>query len=62
MCRGWSQADAEDEAWYILSDLPADHRVLATYAIRFHIEEMFRDFTPVKPQGVRVPTRNDAPV
>lgn len=34
----------DDEPWYILSDLPADHRALAAYAVRFHIEEMFRDF------------------
>lgn len=53
LCCGWSQVDAEDEAWYILSDLPADHRVLATYATRFHIEEMFRDF---KEFGFRLET------
>ena len=59
LCCGWSRDNKDDEPWYILSDLAADHRVLAAYHVRFHIEEMFRDFTPIKPQGVRVPARND---
>jgi hypothetical protein len=42
LCCGWSQDNKDDEPWYILSDLPANHRVLAEYAIRFHI-------TPIKP-------------
>lgn len=50
---GWSRDNKDDEPWYILSDLPADHRVLATYAVRFHIEEMFRDF---KEFGFRLET------
>ncbi len=62
LCCGWSQVDAGDEAWYILSDLPADHRVLATYATRFHIEEMFRDFKEFGfRQEVRLPAGDHAP-
>lgn len=53
LCCGWSRDNKDDEPWYILSDLPADHRVLATYAVRFHIEEMFRDF---KEFGFRLET------
>ncbi len=41
---GWSRDDKDEEPWYILSDLPADHWVLAAYAVRLHIEEIFRDF------------------
>jgi hypothetical protein len=50
---GWSTLDKDDEPWYILSDLPADGRILALYAVRFRIEEMFRDF---KEQGFRLET------
>lgn len=50
---GWSRDNKDDEPWYILSDLPADHYVLATYAVRFHIEEMLRDF---KEFGFRLET------
>ncbi len=54
---GWSRDNKDDEPWYILSDLPADpqmfYQVLATYAVRFHIEEMFRDF---KEHGFRLET------
>ena len=50
---GWSRDNKDDEPWYILSDLPADHHVLAAYAIRFHIEGMFRDF---KEFGFRLET------
>jgi len=50
---GWSTVDKDDEPWYILSDLPADARILALYAVRFRIEEMFRDF---KEQGFRLET------
>ncbi len=53
LCCGWSRDNKDDEPWYILSDLPADHHVLATYAVRFHIEEMFRDF---KEFGFRLET------
>lgn len=53
LCCGWSRDNKDDEPWYILSDLPADHRVLSTYAVRFHIEEMFRDF---KEFGFRLET------
>ena len=53
LCCGWSRDNKDDEPWYILSDLPADHRVLALYAARFHIEEMFRDF---KEFGFRLET------
>ena len=53
LCCGWSRDNKDDEPWYILSDLPADHRVLALYHVRFHIEEMFRDF---KEFGVRLET------
>jgi hypothetical protein len=57
LCCGWSRDNKDDQPWYILSDLPADHQtfyhVLATYAIRFHIEEMFRDF---KEFGFRLET------
>ena len=53
LCLGWSRDTKDDEPWYILSDLPADHRVLSTYAVRFHIEEMFRDF---KEFGFRLET------
>ena len=30
LCCGWSRDNKDDEPWYILSDLPADHQVLAT--------------------------------
>ncbi len=54
---GWSADNKDDEPWYILSDLPADehsfHRVLSAYNVRFHIEEMFRDF---KEFGFRLET------
>jgi len=54
---GWSTDTKDDEPWYILSDLPADehsfHRVLSAYNVRFHIEEMFRDF---KEFGLRLET------
>lgn len=50
---GWSTEDKDDEPWYILTDLPADHQVLALYARRFCIEEMFRDF---KEYGFRLET------
>jgi len=53
LCCGWSRDNKDDEPWYILSDLPADHRVLLAYAARFHIEEMFRDF---KECGLRLET------
>ena len=53
LCCGWSRDNKDDEPWYILSDLPADHRVLALYHVRFHIEEMFRDF---KEFGFRLET------
>jgi len=53
LCCGWSQDNKDDEPWYILSDLPADHRVLALYQVRFHVEEMFRDF---KEFGFRLET------
>ncbi len=53
LCCGWSRDNKDDEPWYILSDLPADHRALAAYAVRFHIEEMFRDF---KEFGFRLET------
>ena len=53
LCCSWSRDNKDDEPWYILSDLPADHRVLATYAVRFRIEEMFRDF---KEFGFRLET------
>ena len=53
LCCGWSRDNKDDEPWYILSDLPADHCVLSTYAVRFHIEEMFRDF---KEFGFRLET------
>jgi hypothetical protein len=57
LCCGWSRENKDDEPWYILSDLPADqhtfYRVLALYNIRFHIEEMFRDF---KEFGFRLET------
>jgi len=48
---GWSSLDKDDEPWYILSDLPAGGRVLALYAKRFLVEQMFRDF---KEQGFRL--------
>jgi DDE family transposase len=50
---GWSRDNKDDQPWFILSDLPADHRALSTYAARFHIEEMFRDF---KEFGFRLET------
>ena len=50
---GWSRGNKDDEPWYILSDLSADHRVLSLYHVRFHIEEMFRDF---KEFGFRLET------
>ncbi len=50
---GWSADNKDGEPWYILSDLPADHRVLALYGVRFHVEEMFRDF---KEFGLRLET------
>jgi hypothetical protein len=50
---GWSTDNKDDEPWYILSDLPSDYRVLALYNVRFHIEEMFRDF---KEFGFRLET------
>ena len=53
LCCGWSRDNKDDEPWYILSDLPADHQVLALYHVRFHIEEMFRDF---KEFGFRLET------
>ena len=53
LCCGWSRDNKDDEPWYVLSDLPADHHVLATYAVRFHVEEMFRDF---KEFGFRLET------
>ncbi len=53
LCCGWSRNNKDDEPWYILSDLSANHYVLATYAIRFHIEEIFRDF---KEFGFRLET------
>lgn len=53
LCCGWSRDNKDDEPWYILSNLPADHHVLSTYAVRFHIEEMFRDF---KEFGFRLET------
>lgn len=53
LCCGWSRDNKDDEPWYVLSDLPADHRVLALYHVRFHIEEMFRDF---KEFGFRLET------
>ena len=66
LCCGWSRDNKDDEPWYILTDLPTDaqsfYRILALYNIRFHIEEMFRDFTPIKPQGVRVSAGNHAPL
>lgn len=48
---GWSAAHKDDEPWYVLSDLAAGREVLARYARRFWIEEMFRDF---KEQGFRL--------
>ena len=48
---GWSQEHPDDEAWYLLSDLPAGRDILARYVGRFSIEEMFRDF---KEQGFRL--------
>jgi len=66
LCCGWSRDNKDDEPWYILTDLPTDpqtfYRVLALYNIRFHIEEMFRDFTLTKPQGARLPTGNYPPL
>jgi len=57
LCCGWSRDNKDDEPWYILSDLPVDqqtfYRVLALYDVRFHIEEMFRDF---KEFGFRLET------
>ena len=53
LCCGWSRDNKDDEPWYILSDLPANHQVLALYGVRFHIEEMFRDF---KEFGFRLET------
>ncbi len=53
LCCGWSRDNKDDEPWYIPSDLAADHRVLALYHIRFHIEEMFRD---LKEFGFRLET------
>lgn len=53
LCCGWSRDNKDDEPWYVLSDLPADHRVLSAYAVRFRIEEMFRDF---KEFGFRLET------
>jgi hypothetical protein len=41
---GWSEPHPDDEAWYLLSDLPAGRDILARYVGRFSIEEMFRDF------------------
>jgi len=41
---GWSVHDKDEDPWFILTDLPADAHVLALYRVRFHIEEMFRDF------------------
>lgn len=48
---GWSQEHPDDEAWYLLSDLPAGRDMLVCYVGRFSIEEMFRDF---KEQGFRL--------
>jgi len=52
LCYGWSRDNKDDEPWYVFIDLPADpqtfHRVLALYNVLLHIEEMFRDFTPIK--------------
>jgi len=57
LCCGWSRDNKDDEPWYILTDLPADpqtfYRILALYNVRFHIEEMFRDF---KEFGFRLET------
>ncbi len=57
LCCGWSRDNKDDEPWYILSDLPVNsqtfYRVLALYNVRFHIEEMFRDF---KEHGFRLET------
>jgi hypothetical protein len=41
---GWALESDKDEPWFLLTDLPADARVLALYRVRFHVEEMFRDF------------------
>lgn len=48
---GWSAEDADDEPWFLLTNLPADAHVLSLYRTRFWIEEMFRDF---KEQGFRL--------
>ena len=48
---GWSEHHPDDEAWYLLSNLPAGRDILAGYVGRFSIEEMFRDF---KEQGFRL--------
>lgn len=57
LCCGWSRDNKDDEPWYILSDLPVAeqtfYQVLALYNVRFHIEEMFRDF---KEFGFRLET------
>ena len=45
---GWSRLDPKDEPWYLLTNLPVGKSILARYARRFWIEEMFRDF---KAQG-----------
>jgi hypothetical protein len=41
---GWSQEGRDYDPWFLLTDLPADPYVLSLYRVRFHIEEMFRDF------------------
>lgn len=48
---GWSSLDPNDEPWYLLTNLPVGKAILARYARRFWIEEMFRDF---KEQGFRL--------
>lgn len=45
----WREAMKEDEPWYLLTNIPADHQkgsrghILNLYADRFQIEEFFRD-------------------
>lgn len=41
---GWSQDGRDYDPWFLLTDLPADPYALSLYRVRFHIEEMFRDF------------------
>jgi hypothetical protein len=49
----WSEDKQDTEPWYLLTDLPADSRILLLYVTRCWIEEMFRDF---KELGFRLET------